>query len=41
MWSLEFASFAEDFVGYNQDDYPESVSLCDVECDELWHRCKW
>jgi hypothetical protein len=38
MWSLEFGDFAEDFVGKNLDDYRESLSLCELEGDQLFCR---
>jgi hypothetical protein len=38
MWSLEFGDFAEDFVGHNLDDYQESLSLWELEGDQLFRR---
>jgi hypothetical protein len=43
MWSLKVGDFAEDFVGYNLDDYQESLSLCELEGDQLFrkHKRRW
>jgi hypothetical protein len=40
MWSLEFGDFAQDFVGHNLDDNMDSLSLCELEGDELFCRCQ-
>jgi hypothetical protein len=40
MWRLEFGSFAEDFVGHNLDDNQQSLSLCELEGDQLFRRYK-
>jgi hypothetical protein len=40
MWSLKFGDFAEDFVGHNLDYYQESLSLFELEGDQLFRRRK-
>jgi hypothetical protein len=40
VWSLKFGDFAEDFVGHNLDDYQESLSLCELDGDQVFHRHK-
>jgi hypothetical protein len=40
MWSLELGDFAEDFVGHSLDDNQESLSLCQLEGDQLFRRRK-
>jgi hypothetical protein len=40
MWSLKFGNFTEDFIGNNLDNYHESLSLCNLESDQFFSRCK-
>jgi hypothetical protein len=40
MWCLKCGDFDEDFVGHNLDDYQEFLSLCELEDDQLFCRCK-
>jgi hypothetical protein len=40
MRSLKFGDFANDFVGYNLDDYQESLSLCELEGDQRFRKRK-
>jgi hypothetical protein len=40
MWSFEIGAFAEDFFGHKLDDYQESLSLCELEGNQLLRRRK-
>jgi hypothetical protein len=40
MWGLTFGDFTEDFFGHNLDNYHESLSLGELEGDQLFHRHK-
>jgi hypothetical protein len=43
MWSLKFDDFAKDLVGHNIDNYKESLSLRELESDQLFrgHKERW
>jgi hypothetical protein len=40
MWSLECSDFTESFVGHNLNDNQESLSLCELEGDQVVCRPK-